>query len=131
MVPIADPTFQTHWQTQTCRHIGQLRRRLRVILQPAGHPGLLRKIALDLFSSSATVEQPPRRSNLGIDQLGQLPRSIFLWPPLQALRDALALPSGVLGPVDHAHGCHARISAACPALRSDVQPFINGRCQLS
>ena len=42
-------------------------------------------------------------------------------PPVQALRDALALPSGVRGPLDCFHGFQVRISAACRALRSGVQ----------
>lgn len=42
-------------------------------------------------------------------------------PPDQALRDALALPSGVRGPLACFHGFQVRISAACRALRSGVQ----------
>ena len=42
-------------------------------------------------------------------------------PPVQALRDALALPSGVRGPLACFHGFQVRISAACRALRSGVQ----------
>lgn len=44
-------------------------------------------------------------------------------PSLNALREALALPSAVLGPVDFSHGLQLRISAACRARRSDVQPL--------
>ena len=48
-------------------------------------------------------------------------RSIFRWPPLQAFRAALALPSAVPGPVARSHGFQVRISAACCARRSGVQ----------
>jgi len=48
-------------------------------------------------------------------------RSISQCPPVQALRDALALPSGVLGPVACFHGFQVRISSACLRLRSGVQ----------
>ncbi len=44
-------------------------------------------------------------------------------PPLYALRATVALPSGVRGPVDFSQGRHCRISSACRARRSDVQPF--------
>ena len=39
-------------------------------------------------------------------------RSCARCPPCQALRDAVALPSGVRGPVLCFHGCHCRISSA-------------------
>lgn len=42
-------------------------------------------------------------------------------PPCQALRDTLALPSGVLGPVDCSHGLQRLICSACRCLRSGVQ----------
>ena len=48
-------------------------------------------------------------------------RSSARCPPCQALRDAVALPSGVRGPVLCFHGCHCRISSACRFLRSNVQ----------
>lgn len=48
-------------------------------------------------------------------------RSCARCPPCQALRDAVALPSGVRGPVLCFHGCHCRISSACRCLRSNVQ----------
>ena len=48
-------------------------------------------------------------------------RSIFQCPPRQAFLDALALPSGVRGPVACCHGFQVRISAACRDLRSGVQ----------
>ena len=48
-------------------------------------------------------------------------RSSARWPPFQALRDTRALPSGVLGPVDLAHGLQFLISSACRCLRSNVQ----------
>lgn len=48
-------------------------------------------------------------------------RSCARCPPCQALRDAVAFPSGVLGPVLCFHGCHCRISSACRCLRSNVQ----------
>ena len=48
-------------------------------------------------------------------------RSSARCPPCQALRDAVALPSGVRGPVLCFHGCHCRISSACRCLRSNVQ----------
>ena len=50
-------------------------------------------------------------------------RSCARWPPFQALRDTRALPSGVLGPVDLAHGLQFLISSACRCLRSNVQPL--------
>ena len=40
-----------------------------------------------------------------------------------ALRDAAAFPSMDVGPVDFSHGFQLRISSACRALRSGVQPF--------
>ena len=39
-------------------------------------------------------------------------RSCARCPPCQALRDAVALPSGVRGPVLCFQGCHCRISSA-------------------
>lgn len=39
-------------------------------------------------------------------------RSCGLNPPLKALRLVVALPSGVVGPVDISHGLHVRINAA-------------------
>ena len=42
-------------------------------------------------------------------------------PPAQAFRDAVALPSGVRGPVACFHGVQVRISADCFALRFGVQ----------
>ena len=50
-------------------------------------------------------------------------RSCARCPPCQALRDTRALPSGVLGPVDLAHGLQFLISSACRCLRSNVQPL--------
>ena len=44
-------------------------------------------------------------------------------PPLNPRMAARALPASVLGPVARSHGRHWRISAACRALRSEVQPF--------
>jgi len=41
--------------------------------------------------------------------------------PLQALRLDMALPDGVLAPVECSHGRHWRIMAACLALASGVQ----------
>lgn len=41
-------------------------------------------------------------------------------PPLSALREAMALPSGVRGPVDFAHGLLRRIASAAFARRSGV-----------
>ena len=83
---------------------------------------------------------PPRRKNdsCSILQLQQLltssrdaracslisldnSRSCARWPPVQAFLLTRCLPSGVLGPVDLAHGCHVRINSACRALRSGVQ----------
>lgn len=49
--------------------------------------------------------------------------SLGLNPPLKALCRVVDLPSGMVGPVDCAHGFHVRISAACRARRSGVQPF--------
>jgi hypothetical protein len=43
--------------------------------------------------------------------------------PLYALRETRALPPTVFGPVDRSHGFQRRISAACRARRSGVQPF--------
>ena len=48
-------------------------------------------------------------------------RSIFQVPPRQAFRLALALPSGVRGPVARVHGFQVRIRADCCARRSEVQ----------
>ena len=42
-------------------------------------------------------------------------------PPFQALRETLALPSGVLGPVDRSDGFRLRLSAQLRARYSDVQ----------
>lgn len=56
-------------------------------------------------------------------------RSVNQCPPFQAFLDAFALPSAVRGPMDHSHGFHPRISAACLALRSGVQPFAMMRLQ--
>jgi hypothetical protein len=50
-------------------------------------------------------------------------RIINQCPPFQAFLDAFALPSSLRGPVDCSHGFHVRISAACLARRSGVQPF--------
>src|SRR4029453_3720119 len=50
-------------------------------------------------------------------------RSIPRVSPLSALRLALALPSGVRGPVDRSHGFQFLISFACRARRSGVHPF--------
>lgn len=50
-------------------------------------------------------------------------RSSGLIPPVQALRDEAALPSALRGPVLRSHGRHCRISSACRARRSGVQPF--------
>jgi hypothetical protein len=44
-------------------------------------------------------------------------------PPLYALRDAIALSSGVRAPVDLSHGFQVFINADCFARRSGVQPF--------
>ncbi len=44
-------------------------------------------------------------------------------PPLSAFLATRAFPSAVRGPVDFAQGCHCRISAACRARRSSVQPL--------
>jgi len=51
------------------------------------------------------------------------------FPPRQALRDTRALPSVVLGPVDRPQGFQVRISTACLARRSGVQPFAIGLLQ--
>lgn len=51
-------------------------------------------------------------------------RSCVRCPPCQALREAVALPSGVRGPVLCFHGCHCRISSACRCRRSDVQSVV-------
>lgn len=40
-------------------------------------------------------------------------RNIARVPPFQALRDAVALPSSLRGPVDCFHGLQARILSAC------------------
>lgn len=48
-------------------------------------------------------------------------RSCARCPPFQALRDTIALPSGVLGPVDCSHGFQRLICSACRCLRSNVQ----------
>ena len=48
-------------------------------------------------------------------------RSCARCPPCQALRDTLALPSAVLGPVDCSHGFQRLICSACRCLRSNVQ----------
>ena len=48
-------------------------------------------------------------------------RSCARCPPCQALRDTLALPSCVLGPVDCSHGFQRLICSACRCLRSNVQ----------
>ena len=48
-------------------------------------------------------------------------RSFSQCPPVQALRDALHLPSGVRGPLDCSHGFQVRISADCLARRSELQ----------
>lgn len=50
-------------------------------------------------------------------------RSSNLIPPFQALHDAAALPSALRGPVLSSQGRHRRISSACRARRSGVQPF--------
>lgn len=50
-------------------------------------------------------------------------RSILQAPPLSPLRAVRALPASVRGPVDRSHGRHVRISFACSARRSGVQPF--------
>jgi hypothetical protein len=50
-------------------------------------------------------------------------RMVARCPPVQAFRDALAFPSGVRGPLACSHGFQVRISCACRALRSGVQPF--------
>lgn len=50
-------------------------------------------------------------------------RSAARVPPCHALREAVALPSALRGPVDRSHGHHCLIRAACRALRSGVQPF--------
>lgn len=50
-------------------------------------------------------------------------RSSGLMPPVHALRDATALPSALRGPVLRSQGRHCRISSACRARRSGVQPF--------
>jgi hypothetical protein len=42
-------------------------------------------------------------------------------PPLNALRDAIALPSTVRAPVDLSHGCHCLIFSDCCARCSGVQ----------
>ncbi len=47
-------------------------------------------------------------------------RSKERMPPLNALCDAIALPSGVLAPVDLFHGCHCLIFADCCARCSAV-----------
>lgn len=45
--------------------------------------------------------------------------------PLSALRDEMALPSGVRGPVDFSQGLVWRIRSACLARRSGVHvPFV-------
>ncbi len=48
-------------------------------------------------------------------------RSCARCPPCQALRDARALPSAVLGPVDCSHGFQLLIASACRPRRSGVQ----------
>lgn len=48
-------------------------------------------------------------------------RSMAQCPPVQALRDALHLPSGVRGPLDCSHGFQVRICADCLARRSELQ----------
>ena len=48
-------------------------------------------------------------------------RSICRCPPFQAFLDAVALPSGVTGPVARVHGFQVPISSACRARRSGVQ----------
>ena len=48
-------------------------------------------------------------------------RMYDLWPPLKALRDTTALPSGVFAPVDLAQGFHCLMALDCLALRSGVQ----------
>ena len=50
-------------------------------------------------------------------------RSSGLIPPVQALRDEAALPAALRGPVLCSQGLHCRISSACLARRSGVQPF--------
>lgn len=50
-------------------------------------------------------------------------RSRSRYAPLKGLRAARALPSSVRGPVDFSQGFHSRISAACRARRSGVQPL--------
>ena len=50
-------------------------------------------------------------------------RSCARCPPCQALRDTLALPSGVAGPVDCSHGFQRLMASACLRLRSKVQPL--------
>lgn len=44
-------------------------------------------------------------------------------PPLSPLRDDVALPASVLGPVDLSHGFQRLIASACFALRSGVHPL--------
>jgi hypothetical protein len=50
-------------------------------------------------------------------------RNICRCPPRQAFLDVASLPSIDLGPVDSSHGLQVRISSACRALRSNVQPL--------
>ena len=50
-------------------------------------------------------------------------RTFSLWPPLNLFLLTRALPSGLRGPVDCSHGFQVRISSACLALRSGVQPL--------
>ena len=51
----------------------------------------------------------------------RMARSSNQCPPFQAFRAALALPSGLRGPVDRSHGFQRWINAACRALRSGAQ----------
>ena len=85
---------------------------------PAG--SCLRKLLLSQFHcwQRSTRSREARTSALTSLESS---RNFFQYPPVHALRDALALPSGVFGPVDCSHGFQVRINAACRALRSGVQ----------
>ena len=56
-------------------------------------------------------------------------RSFSQCPPLNPLRAVRSLPSSLRGPVDFSHGRHVRISVACRARRSGVQPLAIARFQ--
>ena len=53
-------------------------------------------------------------------------RNLTRWPPFHAFRDALALPSGVLGPVDLVQGAQDLTDSLCRSLRAVLRPFMLG-----